>query len=302
MLKSSIRNSPRLLVRKTKRFLFFRQRSITLSHEGYRIVAPSKHTIKSISKIEPFRNQFLRTTAKHFIASERNHVIDVGANIGDTALTILAGSLVEPKFTLVEPSNFFLKYLRLNVCYINQWEIVEKVVSPNYPITDLNSEMHYWGGTAQILSSETSLISQSQMISLHSLVTTRTGLIKLDCDGLDTQIFQTFLQNSNYLPVVFLENTITDRKSYVDSINVTTKALEVGYRFAAIARSDGLLIWGGEIGLDNLQDIFRMQLNFRHMNQEHLLYHTDLLLVPRALEIEFQTFLFDLRKQQDSLF
>ena len=74
----------------------------------------------------------------------------------------------------------------------------------------------------------------------------------------------------------------------------------LGYQFAIIARSDGLLIWAGQLGAEHLYDVFWMQLNVRKMHRPDLLYHTDVLLIHGKDANKYKNVITEIRKDQNS--
>ena len=280
--------------------IFKIQTSQHLNYEGFQIVLPSKHSISTLLRLEPFRNSVLRSVSEFVLTNERNHVVDVGANIGDTALTIFKASRVPTKFTLIEPSEFFRDFLIQNSRYLQDYEIIPKFVSPHFPIVDIAGDFLHWGGTAQIVESKNSIISSTRQILLHDVVRGDTGLIKIDCDGQDTTILKIFLENSNFHPAIYFENTITDAPSLNNSCQTINLAFSKGYEYAIISRSDGLVIWAGQIGTTHLIDIFWLQLNVRRMDRPELMYHTDILLVHKDNKDGFNRIIKNIRDDQQN--
>jgi FkbM family methyltransferase len=287
------------LYRKAKALRFYSQNAREYCYEGFQIIVPSKHSIIQILRVEPKRNQVLRNAAEVLLTSTHNHVIDVGANIGDTALTITKASKVPLQLTLIEPSDFFRKYLQINSKYFLDYEIIPMFVSPHFPIKELSGELLHWGGTAQMVDSNSASIPATLQISLHETVRENTGLLKIDCDGQDTTILRGFLQNTQFFPTIYFENTIVDIPGLLNSRETIELAHTLGYEFAIIADSGGLLMWAGQLGLEHMCDIFWMQLNVRLMNKPELLYHTDILLVHKENKTKFYELLARIRKSNE---
>ena len=288
------------IYRRTKSLRFKTQNSREFDYEGFQILVPSKHSIIQILASEPYRNNVLRHAAAVFLSTTHNHFVDVGANIGDTALTITKASNVPLQLTLIELSGFFRKYLEVNSKYFEDYEIIPKFVSPNFPIVDLAGELIHWGGTAQVIDSKSVSIPVNQQISLRDVVKENTGLLKIDCDGQDTTILRNFLRNTEFFPTIYFENTIVDIPSLINSQETVELAFTLGYQFAIIARSDGLLIWAGQLGVEHLCDVFWMQLNVRKMHRPDLLYHTDVLLIHSKDANKYKNVITEIRKDQNS--
>lgn len=276
------------------------QNSREYRYEGFEIVTPTKHSIIQILKTEAKRNQVLRSAAEILLTLKYNHVIDVGANIGDTALTITKASNVPLQLTLIEPSNFFRKYLEINSRHFLDYEIIPKFVASSFPIKELPGELLHWGGTAQIVESNSAWIPATQQISLHEIVRENTGLIKIDCDGQDTNILRDFLQNTQIFPTIYFENTILDLPGLQNSQGTIELAHRLGYEFAIISNNSGHLMWAGQLGVEHLYDIFWMQLNVRLMGKPEVLYHTDILLVHNENRTKFDELLASIRKTNEN--
>jgi FkbM family methyltransferase len=287
------------IYRRAKSLRFRAQNSREYIYEGFQILVPSKHSIVQILASEPYRNHVLRHAAAVFLSTTHNHFVDVGANIGDTALTITKASHVPLQLTLIEPSGFFRKYLEINSKYFEDYEIIPKFVSPNFPIVNLPGELLHWGGTAQVIDSKSVSIPVNQQISLHDVVKENTGLLKIDCDGQDTTILRNFLRNTQFFPTIYFENTIVDYPSLINSQETVELAFTLGYQFAIIARNDGLLIWAGQLGAEHLYDVFWMQLNVRKMNRTDLLYYTDVLLIHSKDTNKYKKLITQIRKDQN---
>jgi len=151
-----------------------------------------------------------------------------------------------------------------------------------------------------VIDSKSVSIPVNQQISLRDVVKENTGLLKIDCDGQDTTILRNFLRNTEFFPTIYFENTIVDIPSLINSQETVELAFTLGYQFAIIARSDGLLIWAGQLGVEHLCDVFWMQLNVRKMHRPDLLYHTDVLLIHSKDANKYKNVITEIRKDQNS--
>ncbi|CAN2213637.1 hypothetical protein MCEMRE185_01052 [Candidatus Nanopelagicaceae bacterium] len=290
------------LLSKIRRVRFFTQRSSHTFFEGHLISLPSRHSLFELQIQEPFRHQALKLAAKYFLTEQKNHVIDVGANVGDTAIVMNSGNHTKKTFSLVEPSPFFLKYLNRNSRIIGDCEIIEKFVSPNFPISELSADLQYWGGTALLVDSSTNKVTKSQQILLHELERDNTGIVKIDCDGQDSNILINYLEHSKSLPTIYFENTIASTSDLYKSLEVLELARNMGYGFVSALSNDGLLIWSGELKLESLRDIYQFQLNLTNLNQSNRLSYTDILLVQKSESESFFKFEKELRQHQENHF
>lgn len=290
------------LVSYLRQLAFFRQSSVRIFFEGHQIAVGSRHSLIKLQLQEPFRHQTLKLASKFFLSDQKNHVIDVGANVGDTAIIIKSGSLTNTFFTLVEPSPFFLNYLNQNSNVIGNCQVICSFVSPNFPIIELPADLRYWGGTALLVKSNSKTITVSQQVSLHELERQNTGLVKVDCDGQDFDILLNYLNHSKEFPSIYFENDIKNKNDLLKALEVLKLAAVKGYGLVSVSSNDGLLIWSGELNIDSLKDILQYQLNLVYLNANSRLAYTDVLLVQKSEFTKFIEFEKELRKLQENHF
>ena len=119
------------------------QRPVFFSIGGFTITLPSKHLLIHVSKLQPKRDLFIGTVAK--IVSDRypdREIVDIGANIGDTAAIIASQS--NATMILIEGSDFYFNYLNLNAKLFPN-----KTVLHNCLILDgqdIKGTLIHWGG------------------------------------------------------------------------------------------------------------------------------------------------------------
>jgi FkbM family methyltransferase len=285
-----------------RQLTFLRQSSVRIFFEGHQITVGSRHSLIKLQLQEPFRHQTLKLASKFFLSDQKNHVIDVGANVGDTAIIIKSGSVANTFFTLVEPSPFFLYYLNQNANVIGNCEVVCSFVSPNFPIIELSADLQYWGGTALLVKSKSKTITVSEQVSLHELERQNTGLVKIDCDGQDFDILLNYLNYTKEFPSIYFENDIKNENDLLKALEVLKLASAKGYGLVSVSSCDGLLIWSGELNIDSLKDILQYQLNLAYLNASSRLAYTDVLLVQKSDFNKFIEFEKELRKLQENHF
>lgn len=123
----------------------------------------------------------------------RTHYVDVGANIGDTALIIEAASRFELRGDLVEPSPLFFKFLRRNSRVLNCPTLHNKFAASEVPPRDLIGQFMHWTGSAEIIKgvSKNVISNGSDQLQLGDLINSQTALVKIDCEGQDVKILLT---------------------------------------------------------------------------------------------------------------
>ena len=152
----------------------------------YLIVSPAKHTLSDIMIRQPYRDLNIGVVAK-FVSEKypRSAIIDVGANIGDTAAVICSWS--KNKLICIEASDYFYNFLERNVQRFPN-EIVTKMVL----IGDgqmSSGQLRHWGGTAFFQEQiEDNKITKTER--LCHVTNEPVCFVKMDIDGLDFKVLK----------------------------------------------------------------------------------------------------------------
>jgi FkbM family methyltransferase len=163
----------------------YRQQKITsISIGKFEISIPDRHILIGLQATQPFRDGGLGLAAKHLSMKYPDKtMIDIGANIGDTA-AIIATHARNP-LVLVEPSDYFFSFLEKNVTgFPNKTTVVNGFVNDGSAI---KGSLHHWLGTAEVLPESDSLLTEKS-IRLDELSAGDVCLIKTDTDGFDYKI------------------------------------------------------------------------------------------------------------------
>ena len=175
----------------------------------YVLRLPRGHSLPLLKKNFPLYDEFICALSKNI---ENGIAIDIGANVGDTALLIAQGN---PKMEIlaVEPDQDFFCFLKNNVknnCLQTQIKMIRSFIS-NQKGKFTTKKAH---GTAYMVKNELadnaiSSISISELIKNHVHNENEIRFIKSDTDGYDYQILNSiyeYLTTSSIRPIIFYEH------------------------------------------------------------------------------------------------
>lgn len=205
--------------------------------EGAEITLPPGHLLDWYQRLHPLYDRFLP-----FLAGNMNRtsvVLDIGANIGDSAIPFLRHGMVT---WCVEPAQEFVGYLRSNLAANN---LEDKAPVIECMITQDASNLHLKveRGTA-FRSSEGANDKAGNAMTLDELLN-RMGsvdLIKSDTDGFDHDVLRSGLtQIARLTPMIFFENTCTpeNRKAHEEVYEDLEK---IGYQHVCIFDNKGNIL------------------------------------------------------------
>lgn len=170
---------------------------------------PDDHKIIDIHKSAALYDRayglILETISRH---NSTGAVIDIGANIGDTA-AFFATYITNPIFCL-EGNKTYSAYLKSNQRYLgDQVRLIEKFVRTE-ALSLLNLSYQGGSGTGAISIAEADCISENDFISSDKIIQitgNNIALIKSDTDGMDGFIIDDFLTKTE-VPLFFECDTI----------------------------------------------------------------------------------------------
>lgn len=170
-------------------------------------------------------------------------VIDVGANIGDSALQI--ADATDAVVICVEADPYYLEYLAANTAGDDRFEIVEALLVPSASDEDASRKAVRIGGTTRFVSAQddgdsSPAITPTMLRQAHPR-TERLRLVKSDTDGYDVAIVPAVVREwSERAPVVFFEyDPAITRQAGLDPDQVWRDLGELGYRDVAIWGNGG---------------------------------------------------------------
>ena len=183
---------------------------------------------------------------------------------------------------LIEPSKIYLKYLAINAQEFRNCQIIEKYISPNFPIKPINCELFHWGGTAHLIDSKESVLRIDQQVDLLEYVSEKTALIKLDCDYSDLSILENIAPRlGQSRPLILFECVIRNDNDLNQIIRIISEMITQDYTRCLITHNEGYLIYSGNL-TNSLYLILNFQLNLRKSSSEDKFYYSDILLIPES--------------------
>ena len=222
-------------------------RKLTATQKGkytigkYTIDIPPNYALPNAQKNNKLHGRFLPVLAKKLTSNKL--IIDVGANIGDTAIAILQHC--ENPIICIEPSDVFFPYLEKNLKKLapkdfNRVKTFKKLVGTGFFSGELN---HSVGGTATIKISES--LNTVTHIALDKLIKDSSNvlLLKVDTDGFDFDVIKSaekILSDSE--PILFWENYTFEDYQYKGFDELYSLLTKKRYKYIYVFDSFGNLI------------------------------------------------------------
>lgn len=260
--------------------LFFKKKTpnlIDLKIGNITIKCPDDHPLIKWKSSQPYRDLAIGIIAE-FVGQKypKQKVIDIGANIGDTAAMI--SSYTNNPLVLVEPSDYFYKILIQNLKVIPNVERVEKVI-----VSDGNSKVGFlreWEASAYFEHLDENGYEFPSK-KLEEIAESNTKLVKIDTDGFDFSIIQTSLEwLSKLQPLLFYENQIRDAKSFNDSNQTLENLVSIGYKYFIVWDDPGFHLISTS-NINHLLDVNRYLFKVWSSNAPHKSIHNyDFLCLP----------------------
>jgi FkbM family methyltransferase len=134
--------------------------------------------------------------------------IDVGANVGDTAVPLLTGT--ELRVIAVEGNPAFLGYLRHNLAGFGGRATIVPAFAAAAQDAESSYRLETQSGTARLVKAEPSAADSGEFLTLPQIVSRANygppGLLKIDTDGFDVPILLSALEWLKAVrPVLFFE-------------------------------------------------------------------------------------------------
>jgi len=232
-----------------KKNIYKKEEDILYQVGNYSIFLPSSHKLPEYQKTFSCYDKKLKYIIRNIGSkSEQNIIIDIGANVGDTAAYIRSFS--SSKIYCIEGDSVYLGYLRKNIQNIPNVEVVDYYISgrnriDNYHVVRVN-------GTAKLSRFNVSEhnkhkiknISLEDAILKYNINPTSIELIKIDTDGFD---FDILIANKELIskikPDIFFEYDISfNINDFIDSIELIDMLQLIGYNFIVYDNFGNLLL------------------------------------------------------------
>jgi len=261
------------------------QTAIELQVGNFLLRAPSAHVLAQVQATQPFRDLAIGLVAREIARKYPGEtLLDIGANIGDTAALIATYS--SSPIIAVEPSDFFHPFLVKNAARIPSIVQVHKAMVSGQAREQ--GVLIPRGGTAQF----ERLARSNQYVDCKSLEQVADGctrFIKIDTDGFDVPILassMTFL--AKRLPCLYYEvEGLTDAHALESADRVIEELSNIGYQFFVVFDDIGLhLVSTTDIGV--VRNLNRYLLKVLSAAEERALYNYDVLCLPASDEDIFK--------------
>lgn len=209
---------------------------------GFEIDTPKGYALQQHQQFHKLYDKFLPALSK-FIDSNKT-IIDIGANIGDTAYSIL--QQCKNPMICIEPSDVFFPYLQRNISKLPNEYSSRVTTYKNLIGTGLiHGELfHSIAGSAELLvNGKPGSVEPIQLDKLLFSKPLDVILLKVDTDGFDYDVIQSspkILERDN--PIIFWENYISNDFQYKGFEDMYSMLLNKGYKYLFIFDNFGNLI------------------------------------------------------------
>lgn len=233
--------------------LYFNQNFTRVKCGNYEIEVPENHLLVRLSKSQPYRDLCLGISTKYISTKYPNGtIIDIGANVGDTAAIIATYS--RNKLILIEGSDYFFDILVRNTAQISNEIITKKVLVSDG--TNVIGSFSHWGGTASFNEDSDGKI-QTKTERLADIADINTCFIKTDTDGYDFKILTDSLEwLAERRPAIFFENQIMNIQDLECSNELYRSLMQIGYSYFIVWDDPGFHLVS-TTSLDTLIDLNR---------------------------------------------
>jgi FkbM family methyltransferase len=218
----------------------FPNRKVVREVQGVTMVLPWPHRLPDYAHHGPYGQNLVQLAAALAEPIAPVTVLDVGANVGDSALQILDAT--DARILCVEADPYFLEYLHLNVDKDPRVAVVEALLTPD-PDTEATTAVRT-GGTTRFAEGDVddavrTVTPQALRETYPSFANVR--LVKSDTDGYDVTLVPAIAEAwGTARPVLFFEyDHRLSRIAGNDPLAVWPRLAELGYRDVAVWANSG---------------------------------------------------------------
>lgn len=230
----------------------FPNRKVVREVQGVRMVLPWPHRLPDYAGDGPYGQNLVQLAAALAEQQAPVTVLDVGANVGDSALQILDAA--DARILCVEADPYFLEYLHLNVDADPRVTVVEALLTPDGR-TEATTAVRT-GGTTRFAEGDADdalpTVTPERLLADHPDFAD-LRLIKSDTDGYDVVLVPAITEAwGDARPVLFFEyDHRLSRLAGNDPLAVWPRLESLGYREVAVWGNGGHALGRttvGEIG------------------------------------------------------
>ena len=225
--------------------------TVEYDFRGTRLRMPLSHDLPVILREYPLYSDNLGRIAGQLFTKYQNlSIIDVGANIGDSAVTIRRYAQVP--ILCIEGEPKFAELIGENVAHMNPPPVIEESFVGTSG-ESLQAVVH--NGTARLEPAEADNGLSIRMKSLENILEERPSfqasrLLKIDTDGMDIAILNSAIAwISRQKPVLFFEyDPDLQRAHNVGGLELLGRLRRVGYHRVLVYEADGDYMFSAELG------------------------------------------------------
>lgn len=219
-------------------------RKVRRDVQGVQLVLPWAHRLPDYANSSPEYGQNLPRLAAALAKADGHplNVVDVGANIGDSALQILAAT--DGRVLCVEGDRFYLDFLHLNVDSDPRVSVEESLVHNDSADVSVAMAPVRVGGTTRFTPGESTLTAP--MVSMTELRQRHPDfdavrLVKSDTDGYDVELIPGLAKTwADSKPVLFFEyDHPLSRLAGNEPLGVWNELVELGYEHVGVWDNGG---------------------------------------------------------------
>jgi FkbM family methyltransferase len=217
-------------------------RRVVREVQGVRLILPWSHRLPDYTKGDSPYGQNLVRLAERLAGGGQIVVVDVGANVGDSALQIAHAA--DAIVVCVEGDPYYLDFLRANTAGDPRFQIEHALLVPDERSASVTMRPVRLGGTTRFVTGHTEegapAITAAELRQQHPC-TERLRLIKSDTDGYDVALIPAMARVWQDLrPVLFFEyDPAITRTAGHDPLAVWTELANLGYRHVAVWGNGG---------------------------------------------------------------
>jgi FkbM family methyltransferase len=254
-----------------------KQRFTQIKCGAFKLQSPKNHLLVGIYEAQPYRDLWVGIVSKYVSAKYPDGtIIDIGANIGDTAAIIASYS--KCKLILVEASEYFFEVLARNVKQFPNEVVLKRTMISNGRA--VSGSLHYRGGTAYF--SETADgKAPVKTERLADVADDKTHFVKVDTDGFDVEILSGSLDwLAVERPAIVFENEIRNNKALLAVNGLLDELKGIGYEHFTVWDDPGLHIVSTSC-VDVLKDLNRYLLKLSQGKFRNAICNYDILCIHR---------------------